>query len=143
MKKVFITTILTFLFILGLSGAAWAESVTVIWNPNIESDLDGYKLYYGVSSPSSSSLEVYNNSVDVGNVVLYQLLLPDDGFTYYLALTAYDTSGNESGYSNEINHTTTDLIPPGVPTLLQILEQISKTLRNIETILREIKSTPS
>jgi hypothetical protein len=58
-------------------------------------DLVGYKIYYGTAS------RVYNHSIDVGNVNTYTLTGLAKGQTYYAAVTAYDTSANESGYSNE------------------------------------------
>ncbi|KKM75247.1 hypothetical protein LCGC14_1392230, partial [marine sediment metagenome] len=93
MKKLLITTILIFLFMLGLSGAAWAESVTLAWNPNTESDLAGYKVYNGVASG------VYGIVVDVKNVTQYTTSNLGSGTTYYWVVTAYDESGNESDYS--------------------------------------------
>jgi len=59
-------------------------------------DLVGYKIYYGMASG------VYNHSIDVGNVNTYTLTGLAKGQTYYAAVTAYDTSDNESGYSNEL-----------------------------------------
>jgi hypothetical protein len=58
-------------------------------------DLVGYKIYYGTAS------RVYNHSIDVGNVTTYTLSGLTKGQTYYAAATAYDTSANESGYSDE------------------------------------------
>ncbi len=70
-------------------------------------DLAGYRVYYGTTSRD------YNNYIDVGNVTTYQISNLTDGQTYYFAATSYDTSGNESIYSNEINK----FIPlPGNPT---------------------------
>ncbi len=60
-------------------------------------DLAGYKVYYGTSSGS------YSEAIDVGNVTTYDLTNMTDGLTYYFTVTAYDTSGNESDYSNEIS----------------------------------------
>ena len=74
-----------------------AASFTLAWDPNQEPDLAGYKLYYGTSSGS------YQHSLDVGNVTQYTLGGLRDGVTYYFAATAYDTAGNESGYSNEVS----------------------------------------
>jgi hypothetical protein len=59
-------------------------------------DLGGYKVYYGLSSGN------YTNSLDVGNVTTYKIYNLTPG-TYYFAVTAYDTSGNESDYSNEVS----------------------------------------
>ncbi len=92
MKKIFITTILTFLFVLGLSGAAWAGSVTVAWNPNSESDLAGYKLYYWKDGVTP----IVEQMVDVLNVTTYEITGLTTGKYYIIEATAYDTSNNES-----------------------------------------------
>ena len=60
-------------------------------------DLGGYKLYYG-TSPG-----IYDHSIDVGNVTIYALTGLRQGQTYYLAVTAYNTSRNEGDYSNEVS----------------------------------------
>jgi hypothetical protein len=57
----------------------------------------GYKVYYG-SSPNT-----YTSSIAVGMVPSFTVNLPPG--TYYFAVTAYDSSGNESGYSNEVSKT--------------------------------------
>lgn len=59
-------------------------------------DLNGFKVYYGTSSRNySKSINVGNNSsVTIGD------LTPG---TWYFAVTAFDHTGNESGYSNELN----------------------------------------
>ena len=61
-------------------------------------DLDGYRLYYGNESGN------YLCVIDVGSYTSAEI----DGLsndTWYMVVTAYDYFGNESGYSNEINHT--------------------------------------
>jgi len=45
----------------------------------------------------------YDHSIDVGNITTYTLTGLTQGQTYFIALTAYDTSHNESGYSNEVS----------------------------------------
>ncbi|KKK58874.1 hypothetical protein LCGC14_3040010, partial [marine sediment metagenome] len=40
---------------------------------------------------------------------------------YFIAVTAYDESGNESGYSNEISYTFIDVTPPNAPTEAKII----------------------
>lgn len=87
---------------------SYANAVTVIaeWNPNTESDLAGYKLYYGTSSGN------YTTTIDVGNVVTHTIPDLATGAIYYFAVTAYDTSDNESGYSNEAS---LDLMAPLPP----------------------------
>ena len=76
-----------------------SHSAILKWNANTEVNLSGYKVYYGTSSRN------YDSFVDVGNVTeceLFEPLDPNEGLTYYIALTAYNTSDNESKKSNEV-----------------------------------------
>ncbi len=59
-------------------------------------DLAGYKIYYGTQSGN------YSESVDVSDPGATQHDLTVTMGTYYLAMTALDTDGNESAYSNEV-----------------------------------------
>ena len=92
--------------LLGLPAAATAGSVSLAWDPNTETDLAGYQLYYGQSSGN------YQFTVDVGNQTTYTLSGLADGQTYYFAVTAYDTSGNESNFSSEVSTTIPGTPPP-------------------------------
>jgi len=69
--------------------------IKVIWNQNSESDLAGYKLFYGYKSGD------YSVIIDV-NLVTEYLLQLSCGYTYFFALKAYDTSENESLFSDEV-----------------------------------------
>ena len=111
MKKLF-----TILAILAIAGIAQAATVQVTWNPNTEPDLSGYKLYHGTASGQ------YGEPVDVGNVTGHIMeITPEYGATYYFALTAYDTSGNESGYSDEASCFVPDGRAPEKPTGLRAI----------------------
>jgi len=61
----------------------------------------GYNVYIGTSSGT------YPFVVDVGNVLTYTVPDLTEGVTYYFALTAYDTSRNESPFSDEVHKTIT------------------------------------
>jgi hypothetical protein len=103
---------LLFLILVSRPASAWAGEAILNWDPNADSDLAGYKVYYGTASGS------YTESVDVGltdNSNSPQYTVGDllGGTTTYFAVTAYDTSGNESGYSNEVSKTVADTTPPG------------------------------
>jgi hypothetical protein len=79
---------------------AWAGQAVLSWNSNSESDLAGYKVYYSTLSGS------YTNVVDVGLTATpdspgYTVTNLTDGATYYFAVTAYDQSLNQSGFSKE------------------------------------------
>lgn len=86
-----------------------AQSIVVNWNANTETDLAGYKVYYGTASG------VYGSPIDVGKVTTYTIANVLETTTYYIALTAYDTSGNESVKSVEASATTLDVTAPAVP----------------------------
>ena len=70
-----------------------AADLTFVWDSG--EGIAGYKLHYGLASHS------YSNIIDMGNVQYYTLRIAD-GPTYYFALTAYDSSGLESDYSDEV-----------------------------------------
>jgi hypothetical protein len=78
---------------------SFAAQITLAWYSNTESDLAGYRLYYGTASGN------YSASIDVGNTTQYTLTGLQEGLTYYFALKAYDQSNNESGFSSEVAHT--------------------------------------
>jgi hypothetical protein len=77
---------------------ARAEQVILAWDANTETDLAGYKIHYGTASGS------YTTHVDVHNITTFMVTGLSPGQTYYFAASAYDTSGSESGYSNEVRH---------------------------------------
>jgi hypothetical protein len=80
---------------------SFAGSATISWKANTESDLSGYRIYYGTASRS------YGPPVAAGKVTQYTLANLTDGKTYYFGVTALDFSGNESGYSAEAKKTIT------------------------------------
>ena len=75
---------------------AWPQGVIVIWDKNKELDVVGYKVYYGKAS------RTYSYCIDVGKVTEYKIPILLEGSVFYFAVTAYDSAGNESGYSNEV-----------------------------------------
>ena len=79
--------------------AADAAQVTLAWDANPEPDIAGYKLYYGTSSGT------YGQPQDAGNSTTATISDLAEGTTYYLAVTAYDSSGLESSFSEEVVHT--------------------------------------
>ena len=87
------------------SQGAFAGSVTVNWDPNTESDLSGYKIYYGTQPHN------YQDVLDVRKVTSFRIDNLTAGPTYYFAVTAYDLSGNESGFSAEVSATIPDPNP--------------------------------
>jgi PKD repeat protein len=74
---------------------SWSPPTTNI-NGSPLTDINGYRVYYGNSSRN------YTRIINVGNNMTYDVNDLAEGLTYYFAVTAYDTSGNESLYSNEV-----------------------------------------
>jgi hypothetical protein len=95
--------------LLSLLISVWAraEQVTLAWDENTESDLAGYKVHYGTASGS------YATHVDVHNVSTSIVTGLTAGQTYYFVVTAYNTSGNGSGYSNQVSYSVP--APNGAP----------------------------
>ena len=76
---------------------AHAAQATLGWAATTSSNVSGYKLYYGNTSGT------YSQSVDVGNTTSYTMGNLTAGKIYYFAAVAYDASGNQSDYSNEVS----------------------------------------
>ncbi len=96
-----------------ISESLTENGATVTWDANTESDLSGYKVYYGTSSGN------YFDVIDVGNTTSFLIngLLIET--TYFFAVTAFDFSGNESEFSDEVSFTirgnqVTDNSPPSI-----------------------------
>jgi hypothetical protein len=89
---------------------ASAGTTSLSWDAVPDTDLAGYKIYWG-TSPGT-----YPNVFDVGNVTAYTLTGLNDCTVYYLAVKAYDAAGNLSvGYSNEISGMARPTVTSGNP----------------------------
>ncbi len=86
------------IFIGVIASNALAAEATLAWDPNAESNLAGYRIHYGTESGS------YSVHTDVHKVTTYTVTGLTAGQTYYFAASAYDSSGNESGYSNQVSY---------------------------------------
>jgi hypothetical protein len=74
-----------------------AADVTVLWDSNVEPDLAGYQIGYGVAPGQ------YTGLVDAGNRTSYSFAGLQAGNTYYFAVRAYNTGGLVSGFSAEVS----------------------------------------
>jgi len=82
------------------SASTTSNGVTLAWNPpSGTSNLSGYRIYIGTAP--GNYLQPAGQGISVGNVTTYTLLGLSGGTRYYFAVTAFDTTGNESPYSNE------------------------------------------
>ena len=79
------------------------ESILLAWEApenEGESTASGYRLYYGQISGD------YSKVINVGNFTSCSVDALSAG-TWYFVVTAYDSGGNESDYSNEVSYTVT------------------------------------
>ncbi|TKB66637.1 MAG: hypothetical protein E8D47_06590 [Nitrospira sp.] len=82
--------------------ATAAGTATLTWNASTESDLTGYKVYRGTASGTYGAPLVTLPKTTTN----YTAAGLQNGTTYFFVITGYDSSGNESTYSNEVSKST-------------------------------------
>ncbi|MCP4712898.1 MAG: hypothetical protein GY869_30085, partial [Planctomycetes bacterium] len=89
------------------------QQITLNWDRNIEPDLHKYNIYRDTSSTPTTLVD----SVVAASPP--DTFFVDTGLTngqiYYYRITAVDSAGNASGYSNEVSETPVDETPPADP----------------------------
>lgn len=93
---------IVWLFVLLASGflSIGGQSVTLAWNANSETNLAGYRLYWGPSTRNYTNRNVVL-APTTQNVVSNLAA----GSTTFFAVTAYTDDGLESDYSDEVSYT--------------------------------------
>lgn len=116
MKKLILFAILVL-----AAGIAFAD-VNLEWDPNDEPDLAGYNVYRSLS-PGSGHVKINANLINCPandstctNYVDATAIL---GIRYYYVATAVNFSGNESGYSNEVESFQANPNAPDPPSNLR------------------------
>jgi hypothetical protein len=107
----FMATVMSLLFCYCSQG--FAGDVSLAWDASESEDTVGYNVYFGNSSRN------YDTPIDVGNQTSYTFVNLAGG-TYYFAVTAYDSAGNESIYSNEVQAVVSpppDTTPPVIGSI--------------------------
>jgi hypothetical protein len=106
-----------------------AASVTLVWDPNAEPDISGYRLYYGKASGT------FEFVIDVGNQTTYNFSDLEDAKAYYFVVTAYDISGRESDFSSELRYpdpfSTTISLSPGLNLISLPLEPLNASISSL------------
>ena len=114
MKKL-IVILIAFLLCLSVGVAIADPPATMVWDPNSEPDLAGYRIYFtlepgvyvfGGSGSQNFLVDIPCPPNDVSGCIYNKPNLTGPG--YFFVATAYDTDGFESLPSNEINS-----LPPG------------------------------
>jgi hypothetical protein len=82
-----------------------AKTITLGWDANPDPDLEGYVLYRNIESPGPPFEHVDELAEDeLENPLNPQVTITglNEHTRYYVAVTAYDTQGNESYYSDQL-----------------------------------------
>jgi len=110
-------------------------NIKITWDKNTETDLAGYKVYLCEKSVANGDTSAYAVVVDKKNTVAsFEWRNLQLGKMYYMAVTAYDNSGNESGFSNEVSQflkevePPKDTTPPDAPGNVRVIE-VSITIK--------------
>jgi len=69
--------------------------ITLKWDRNPEPDIAGYNVYYGITSGEYIRMETVADRTAIIGVKGRKI--------YYFAVTAYNTNGVESGFSEEVH----------------------------------------
>ena len=86
--------------LLALPFRSLAADVALAWDSNMESDIAGYQIAYGLASGN------YQAVVDVGNATAYRVYDLEANSRYYFAVRAYTFEGATSAFSSEVSTTT-------------------------------------
>ena len=79
---------------------AATTNVTLAWNANTETNLAGYRVYYGTASGTYSGSKLV--AAGVTSTMISNLTF---GQVYYFAATATNAAGLESDFSTEVVYT--------------------------------------
>jgi len=128
MKKL-ILTLMILMFMVFVSWANAENQVTLAWDvPQADidkGDFAGWNVWSGTTlgGPYNQSTRIdYNESFDYQVVITIPEII-GDSVTYYFVVTAFDTAGNESGYSNEVSKEFQDTSAPSVTVNVRIIEE--------------------
>ena len=93
----------------GASAPRQPNTLTIVWSPSPSPGVIGYAVYWGLSDDSCTNRIALRNVTDVTLAGFRR------GITYYLAVAAYDATGDESPWSNRIQYSRTPQSMPAIP----------------------------
>lgn len=111
--------------VLTASGATAPASYNAVltWDRSPNSSVAGYRVHYGTASRN------YTDSVVAGNVMTTTVGGLTSGSSYYFAVTAYDASGAQSDFSNEVR------IVPGQPRVRLALSPAKQAVLTVSGLI--------
>jgi hypothetical protein len=81
-----------------------ATSAILTWDPVVDANLTGYRVYYGTAS--GTYFQSLGSGISVGNATTYTVPGLAGGTRYYFVVTSLNDTGFESRYSNEVSKLT-------------------------------------
>ncbi len=100
---ILLVCLLTLIF----TSPAFSQDVNLSWDASPSDNVAGYKVYYSQSDESfpfvGTGASEGDSPIDVGNSLSATISNLEDNAIYYFSVTAYDSDGNESTYSNVVN----------------------------------------
>jgi hypothetical protein len=134
MKKLLLALITAVLFV-ALAAPTWAgnKQLTFLWEQDLpaSNDLKEWRIYSATQSggPYTLMATVPFVNPQVNYSSPQQMASPDgQRVHHFFVLTAADTSGNESGYSNEVD-TWIDFEAPGPPAKVTVTITVVPAVR--------------
>ncbi|UFS69117.1 Ig-like domain-containing protein [Geomonas sp. RF6] len=114
----FLATLHVLFILLASAAPSFAASVILDWDPSTDADLSGYKVYYQADSAAipfkGTGATQGSAPIDVANTTTATVDGLDPARSYFFAVTAYNSVGTESVYSNIIE------IPEAVAPIVTI-----------------------
>ena len=98
------------------------QSVTLAWDPSTDPEVTGAIVYYGHASRN------YPYHTNLGNVTRATVNGLQAGLTYYFAVTATNSDGLESDYSNEVSTSIPSDLTNSFPTISTITNVLATNL---------------
>jgi fibronectin type 3 domain-containing protein len=105
-----------------------AADVTLAWDPVQDTNVIGYKVYWGASSRSYYTNQ--NAGLVTTNIVSGLVV----GATYYFAATSYALNGLESDFSNEVVYTVPGTNPPSATLTSIAITPTNQTIQVGQTL---------
>lgn len=125
-SRLLLLTRLVLVMLLGVPFPGYAMTVALQWDANVEDDLAGYKIYYktGLSTATFDGTGAVegDSPFDVLNQTTATISGLDPNHSYIFAVTAYNASGVESGYSNTV------MIPELIAPTVYLSSPLDKSL---------------
>ncbi len=116
MTKYLRSLLLLLYFLLVPAAICLSADVTLSWDPSPSPDVQGYYVYYKLNDPTlpfdGTGANEGSSPIDANSNLTATLTGLSDSGTYYFTITAYDTEGNESTFSNIVSSSS------AVPALL-------------------------